>query len=152
MAAYYADLDDLKLRLKGAYAGLTDRTGGVVADDVVGQELLDGSHGTLNTYIGGRYAVPVDVSSDATLAQSLKRYVLDIAEYAAWAENPTREEIPKRVADKFAATVKILEAIRDGKSPLAGAEPIAEATATANTAVVVGSKRVFGDQSMKGLL
>lgn len=61
-------------------AHLTD-TPGESADSVVLTEVVESAEGTMNAYLGTRYVVPVDVSSDADLENALKAVALDIAQY-----------------------------------------------------------------------
>ena len=153
----YATLDDLKQRLgsdpdlKVGYEQLTDRTGGTTADDAVGQEVLDAAHGDVNGWIAKRYAVPVDVSSDATLAQKLEGITLDIAMYRAFALAAPRITVPERVADIYADAIKWLVEVAKGKATLPGATEIPAATIHGPSAAVVGHEARFTEDSMKSL-
>lgn len=153
----YAVLADLKSRLgsnaspPGLYEQVTDRTGASAGDDTVGQEILDGAHGQLNAYLAKRYKVPVDVSSDATLAAFLKDAVLILAEYRAWQSHPKRRSIPDRVSEALRNLTSLLNRIADGKAALPGEAAVAETTSTGITGEAFGHERVFTEDALKDL-
>lgn len=153
----YATLDDLKLRLgsntspPGLYEQLTDRVNSTTANDAVGQDVLDAAHGEVNGWIAKRYAVPVDVSSDTTLAQRLKGVTLDIAEHNAWSSNPIRKTIPDRVTDNYAAATKWLTAVGAGKADLPGVTEIPATTVNGPKAIAIGHEQRFTEEAMKEL-
>lgn len=148
----YATLDDLKQRLgTSIYGKLTDRDAGTTADDDVGQEILDGAHGTVNSYLAKRFKVPVDVSSDTARAQFLRRHTLNVAEFDAWQGNPFRKDISERVKFSYQDSIKRLGDIAAGKSELPGATPIASATSTGPTATAIGNARIFTEDGLTGI-
>ena len=153
----YALLADFKSRLgssvapPGLYKQVTDRTGASVGDDLVGQEILDSAHGQLNAYLAKRYKVPVDVSTDATLAGFLKDAVLILAEYRAWQAHPKRRKIPDRVSDALRNITSLLNHIADGKAALPGEAAVAESTSDGITGEAFGHTRQFTEEGMKGL-
>lgn len=153
----YAVLADLKSRLgsnvspPGLYEQITDRTGGSVGSDIVGQEILDDAHGTLNAYLAGRYQVPVDVSADTTLAAFLKKAVLVLAEYGAWQTHPRRKTIPERVGDAHSKLVSLLNRIADGKAALPGEAAVPSSTSTGITGQAIGFGRKFTEDTVEDL-
>ncbi len=148
----YATLDEFKLRMGDQlYAQLTDLDAATTTDDVVGQAVLDGAHGTLNAYISRRYAVPVDASNDTTLAQFLRKHVMNIAEFDLWQGHAMRRNMHERVREGYRETIKLLEMIAAGKADLPGASAIPGATATGPSAEATGHQRVFTEEAMEGL-
>jgi len=148
----YATLDELKQRLgTDIYGQLTDRVNGEVADDDVGNAILDGAHGTINGFVARRFLVPVDVSTDTSLAQFLRKHTLNVAEYDAWAEWPFRSEINERVKFNYQETIRVFRDIAAGKAELPGAAAIPSANVTGPSAIAIGEARIFTKDSMKGL-
>ncbi|HSW47008.1 MAG TPA: DUF1320 domain-containing protein, partial [Phycisphaerae bacterium] len=97
----YASLTDLEGRLGSAvYVQLTDDAGTGSADPSKAAEALSGAEGEMNSYLGRRYAVPVDVTADEQLAAVLKSMALDLAEYRLYARRPT---MPTTVAHRHDA-------------------------------------------------
>lgn len=147
----YATLDDVKQRLgTSIYTQLTDRVNGAVADDDVGQELLDGSHGVLNARIKSsprRYRVPVDVSSDTTLAAFLKDAVLDVVEYQAWQGWPGRKRVPERVENGYRETIAYFDRIAKGDAELPG-EVDVQADTSSITGNAFGYEQRFNESDM----
>lgn len=154
----YATLADLKARLgsatspPGPYQRLTDRTAMTTADDAVGQALLDEAAGVVSAYLAGRYAVPVDASSDMGLAAFLRGTTLDLAEYRAWQSSPIRKEMPGSVQAAYDNAIALLRRIADGDLPLPSAAALPGSTATGTTAEAVGTPRVFTNEAMEGLM
>lgn len=152
----YAALADLKQRLgtqaspPGLYEQLTDRINAAVADDAVGAEILAAAHGEIDGWLAKRYAVPIDVTTDVTLAGRLKGITLDVAEYSAWKTSSARTAIPARVRDNYAAAVKWLTAVAEGDAALPGATEVPGATATGAGGTAVGHARVFTEDAMEG--
>lgn len=148
----YATLDNFKERLgTSIYAQLTDRVTRKTADDVVGQAILDGAHGTIDGYLARRFKVPVDPTGDTSLTQFLLKHVLNLAAYDAWEGSPFITEVPDRVKFSYQETVKLLRDIAAGKVELPGATAIPSATAAGPTATATGEDRIFTEDAMKGL-
>lgn len=147
----YATVDDLKSLLGADYGPLTDRQTFTVANDTVGQEIVDGASGMLDSYVARRYAVPVGVTGDTTLAAAVKFHVLRLAQKIAWENCPPRRTIPPRVEEAYKATVAWLVDVAAGKVSLPGAGEIAAATAEGESAVAVGNTRIATEAGMVGL-
>jgi len=147
----YATITDLKALLGADYAALTDRQTFVTADDAVGQEIVDAAEGLFNGYVAKRYTVPVDVSSDTTLAQSVKYHVLRLAQKVAWENCPPRRTVPPRVEEAYKATVAWLQDVAAGRVSLPGASEIASATADGAAATATGHARVCTEDAMEGV-
>lgn len=147
----YTNIDDLKALLGADYGPLTDRQNFTTADDVVGQEIVDAASGLFNGYVAKRYAVPVSVDGDATLAQAVKYHVLRLAAKVAWENCPPRRTIPPRVEEAYKATVAWLEDVAAGRVSLPGASEIAAATADGTSATAVGNTRIATETAMEGL-
>lgn len=80
----YASQSDLKARYEddAAVAELTfDSASGTPDASVLDEAILD-AEGQIDSYVANRYKIPVDVSSDTTLAARMKNLTLDLACYA----------------------------------------------------------------------
>lgn len=141
----YATLDDLKEELGGMYAALTDRVNAEVADDAVGQSILDQVEAKMNSLLASRYSLPVDVSADAALAGILKTYELHIAAHVAWLQSLIRRNEPnttKRLHDEAMAW---LRSIADGSQVLPGSP-----SSPGQTSTVFGHQSILTEDGMKG--
>ena len=148
----YATLDNFKQRLGDDwYAQLTDRLNRTTADDDVGQAILDGAHGTINTYLGKRYRTPIDTTGEPEREEFLRDATLNIAEYKAWSSTPFNTDILERVKGAYLETRRLLERIADGKADVPGTSTIPSATSAGPSAIVTGDKRIFTEDAMKGL-
>ncbi len=148
----YATLAELKTRVgDDVYAQLSDLSGGGIADDVVGQARLDDAHGLVNMKLAGRYKTPVD-TSDTTVANALRAMTCAVA-YSLLLENNVASTA--RVSEGKAAEMKrwldLLEEIYKGKGALPGEAALAGPVSSGSPAIVVGSPRVFGGDSLSGL-
>lgn len=154
----YATLAELKTRLGtsvsdpvGIYDQITDRVAMVVANDTVGQELVEAGTSEINSRLARRYLTPIDVSIDAALASTLKEFNLVISEFKGYALHPAKPRIPDRVSAAYRAIIEQLDAIAAGDSALPGAAPIPSATSSGPRVTAVGNDRQFTQERLKGL-
>lgn len=145
----YATLAELKDYLGSTtlYPQLTDRVTGASADDVVGQNALDGAEALMNSYLGVVYDVPVAVT-DSQVAKLLKNCALDLAEYELWQAGGTkRNETPQRVTDSYDNWIDFLQRIAAGKAVLPSAAAL-DPSDTAPAATFGSHTRVFTERTM----
>lgn len=142
----YATLDDLKAKLGGKYAQLTDRAGGTsaTADDGVGQQILDAACSEFDGWVGGRYQTPVDTSVDPARAERIKKSVLILAAKAAWEDSPARMAMPPIIRQAYDDEMVWLKAVAAGTAALPGPAVIPSATSEGPSAVAAGRPLVFG--------
>jgi len=78
----YATTAQLTARFEddATVAHLTDTPGGDIDVNVL-TEVLESAESEINSYVAKRYLVPVDISTDAGLAQMFKGKTLDLAQY-----------------------------------------------------------------------
>ena len=153
----YATLDDLKQRLAsntdppGLYEQLTDRVSFTTANDAVGQEILDAAHGEVNGWLAKRYAVPIDVSTDTTLAQRLKGVTLDLCEKVAWETSTARTTTPKRVGENYSEAIAWLRDVAAGKASLPAVAAFPGPAADGASATALGRDQVFTEDDTAGI-
>ena len=77
----YATTADLIARFEStvALAHLTDSVDDGAADTDVLDEVINDAEGEIDSYMGGKYAIPVDVSLSTVLAARMKSMTLNIA-------------------------------------------------------------------------
>ena len=145
----YASLTDLEQRLGSAvYVQLTDDVGTGVPDADVANEALNGAEGEVNSFLGRRYAVPVEAAGEAQLAAVLKSVTLDLAEYRLHARRPT---MPEDVRRKREAAVRWLQLVAAGQAVLPSSRELADNPALAFAGEVTGSPRVLSRKEMERL-
>ncbi|NUQ48213.1 MAG: DUF1320 domain-containing protein, partial [Phycisphaerae bacterium] len=85
----YITDDDIKARLgPAAYVQLTDDEGTGVENLERLAEARLGAIGEADSYLAGRYAVPVDLTAHPELAAVLRSFVLDLAAYRLHQRRP----------------------------------------------------------------
>jgi len=149
----YATIANLKDRIGDTlYAQLTDLEALTTADDTVGQARLDDAHGYINAKLGQRYQTPIDVSVDTDLANTMKAMTCAVAAVDAYRMHPTRSKSLREAVEALAARwIELLDDIANGKAALPGASKLPSPTTSGPDAAVVGERRVFTKDSMKGL-
>lgn len=145
----YASISDLEERLGSAvYVQLTDDVGTGSPDEDTAAEALDGAEGEVNSYLGRRYAVPVDVSDEPSLAAVLKSITLDLAEYRLHAR---RLIVPEDVRLKRKAAVQWLDRVARAQVVLPSAGALDENSASGLGGYVTGNPRVVSRDALEGL-
>ena len=119
----YATIAELKARFEddAAVAHLTmdDATG--TPDTDVLDETLNAAEGDVDSYLGIRYLIPVDVTGSTTLADSLKARALDIAVYHLIAR---RGQVPEAKTKAFDDAIVWLKSLAAGEVVLPSAETL----------------------------
>lgn len=146
----YATSDELKARFESDedLAFQTDSEDTGVPDPVVLAEALDDAEGEMDSYLGKRYAIPVDVSTDTRLAARLKSVALDLAVHNVLARGDITSDDKTKSHDD---AILWLTDIRDGEGILPAADGVASTTSdepvaqwgTAGTVVSGTSQRLF---------
>lgn len=148
----YATLAQFKAHVGTAvYDQLTDLAGGTTADDAVGQQRIDDAEAEINARLGQRYQTPVDVSVDASLANTLRWYTLAIAAYRAFMTHPHRPRPRQSIQEEYRNVMARLDEIAKGMAALPGAAALPSPVTSGPPAIVGGSERVFTDDALRGL-
>ncbi len=117
------------------------------ASDAVIDEALAGADGEVNSYLAGRYRVPVD-AGHTQAASLLRTATLNLAEWQLWTRRG--REIPPRIQDARQASIGWLRDLAAGRAVLPAATTIAAATVNAPAASIAGSSSVMTQSSMDG--
>jgi phage gp36-like protein len=119
----YATTAELKARFEDdiEVAHLTNTASTGVPDETVLAEVVNHAEGQLDSHIGMRYKIPVDVSSDTVLAAMLKSATLDVAVYHLLARG---DVMPQAKIDARKAVVDWLKEIAKGEAILPSAATI----------------------------
>lgn len=130
--SYVSDLDDLKNRFEDADAvtSITDGKG-----DAYLTTVLEDTSVFMDSYIGKRYATPVDTTTNATAASVLKKINLDLAHHQLVVRN--RNDSTEGVQNMKDEAITWLEGIAKGTFVLPGA--VSVATASRNPLVSWGT-------------
>ncbi|UCD28524.1 MAG: DUF1320 domain-containing protein, partial [Planctomycetota bacterium] len=145
----YAGNTDVEERLGSTlYVQLTDDAGTGSADEDKVAEALLGAEGEVNSYLGRRYAVPIDVSTYSGVAAVLKSVTLDLVEYRLHTRRPP---VPDDVRRKKEAAVKWLERVASGRATLPAANEIQGNQVDGIIGEVVGSDRVMSREELEDL-
>lgn len=148
----YITTTELSARLGATmYARLTDRVNGVTADENVGHQIINEAEAEANSYLGKRYATPVDLNAHPELRDLLEARVLDLAEHHAWKGSPFVSDPPQRVARLYAQALQWLEQVATGQFALPAATPPRSTTAVDDDPRATGTPRVFTSQELDGL-
>jgi phage gp36-like protein len=97
---------------------LTDVTEGSGPDDAVLTDVIETAEGEINSGLAKKYATPVDVSADTTLAALLKRKTLDLAEVYLHRRGEGASEIKQ---DQLDQVMEWVEKMATGARVLVGA-------------------------------
>lgn len=143
----YSTLDGLKAHLGAdVYRQVTDRTQARLADDAVGQSVLDAADALIDGKLAVRFAVPI---TDAAAVAALQPHALRIAAYLAFAANAL---VATRAAVRrdYEASLAWLERVAEGTETLPG-EAIAPSTSGGGVVSGGGLERVWGREESQGL-
>lgn len=119
----------------GEVVRMTDADGtGRIDRDLLVAQLID-AQAVVEAHLAGRYQLPL-----ATPPLMIQKAIADLARAALYPNGA-----PDGVADAAKASIRMLESIRDGKMPLASAEPIAPAELASDPTMFVAGERVYPD-------
>ncbi len=145
----YVTNNDIEERLgTAAYIQLTDDTGSGSADIDKVDEARLGAEGEVNSYLGRRYAVPIDLAAHAEVADVLKSFVLDLVEYRLHSRRPP---VPGAVSSKRNQAIAWLDRVAKADVILPSVEPIAENPAKGLAAETSSNERVFTRDELDNL-
>ena len=135
----YITNEDIQTRVgPQAFVQLADDDGDGVADVSIVNEIRLAAEGELDSYLAGRYALPVDLTAAPELADLLASVTLDLAEYRLRVRRPP---IPADVTRLYEQTQRWLARIADGSIDLPAATPPAPATTRGPSALTTGRPR-----------
>jgi phage gp36-like protein len=145
----YVTAADVEERLgEQAYIELTDDTGSGTADVDKVNEAIAGAEGEVDSHLGRRYAVPVELTGFPTIAAVLKSVVLDLVEYRLRSRRPP---VPDEYRRKRGDAAAWLERVAAGEVVLPGPTPVAETEALGLLGRAVGTKRELSRDELKSL-
>lgn len=145
----YATNADVQQRMGSTvYVQLTDDAGSGTADEAKVTEARLAAEREVDSYLGRRYAVPVDVTARAELQPLLRSVVLDLVEYRLHSRRPP---IPADIVSKRVAAIEWLQQVSAGRAVLPAVKQLAGATAQGVMAEVSGTARVWTREEAEGL-
>ena len=130
------------------YVQLTDDAGTGAANEALVSEARLGSEGEVDSYVGRRCVVRVDLGAHPELAGVLKSVTLDLAEYRLHAR---RAIAPAEVKAKRDAALRWLERIAAGEVVLPAASTPEPNPAAAFMGQAVGTDRTLTRDEMEDL-
>jgi len=145
----YASCADVEERLGTAvYVQLTDDAGTGSADEEKVVEALAGSEGEVNSYLGRRYAVPVDPAGEAELAALLKSVALDLAVCRLHAR---RSPVPADVQRRREEAIQWLVRVAAGQAVLPAGAVLRDNAALGPRVGMSGDGRVMTREQLEDL-
>jgi phage gp36-like protein len=134
----YATKQDLLDRFGQAQIiEISDKAGAGSIDDTVVTRALGDAEATIDSYLGGRYMLPL-----TSVPDRLKIAACDIARYQMYERDAT-EEVTTRYKDQ----IRWLELVAQGKVSL-GLDAADQVTATPFVPELSGPDRVFSDTTL----
>lgn len=141
----YCTVDDiLEILPEAQVIRLTDDENSGAYDPGKVQGAIDAAAEEINSYLGGRVALPIA----GAIPPILKKFNADMAAYNLYSR--VAEEIPSTRKDRYDNAVKLLEKIAEGKLTL-GLQPPPDAPAAAdceNAAQVQTRSKIFDEKVM----
>ncbi len=135
----YVTVQDVEERLgSSAYVELTDDSGSGQADLDKVNEAIGGAEGEVDSYLGRRYAVPVQIAGFPMIAALLKTIVLDLVEYRL---RGRRSVVSAGVERRRREAVEWLARVAAGEVVLPAATPLPETEALGLLGRAVGEPR-----------
>jgi phage gp36-like protein len=145
----YATNADVEQRLGHTlYVQLTDDVGTGVTDEAKVTEARSAAEAEIDSYLAGRYRVPVDTSSSAEVATLLRSVSLDLTE---WRLHARRGAAPEAVRSKREAAISWLERVAAGRAWLPAVSELAGSSCSGPVAEVVGEPRLLSRSELEGL-
>jgi phage gp36-like protein len=145
----YATNADVEERLGTTlYVQLTDDSGTGSADEDKVTEARQAAEAEIDSYVGRRYAVPIDTTGQDELAAMLKSVTLDLAEHRLHARRPP---IPDAIRQKRTFAVQWLERAASGQVVLPTAIELAGSGTSGVVGKVTGPARVMSRDELSNL-
>lgn len=139
--SYATNADVLQRMGSTLYVQLTDDAGTGAADEEKVTEARVAAEAEVDSYLGRRYAVPVDVGGQVAAQAILKSITLDLVECRL---HSRRMPVPAGVTSKRAAAIAWLERVAAGDVVLPATVELPASEASGFQAVAIGSTRVWG--------
>ena len=145
----YVGNADIEERLGSAnYIQLTDDTGTGSADlDKVGEAQL-AAEGEVNSYLGRRYSVPIDLANHSELSGLLKSITLDLIEFRLHSRRPP---IPSDIRYKREAALTWLKGVASGQWVLPSTKEVNANAASGISGEAIGTDRVMTSEELADL-
>lgn len=138
----YATNSDVEQRMGPAsYVQLTDDAGEGAADEVKVTAAREAAEAEINSYVGVRYGVPVDVSGEAEVAAILRSVTVDLVEFRLHSRRPP---VPADVAARGASALEWLDRIASGRAVLPSVSELQGNPALGPSTAASASTRVWG--------
>ena len=145
----YATNGDVAERLgQTLYVQLTDDAGSGTADEDRVSEARLAAEGLVNSYLGRRYRVPVDVTAHAEVAAVLRSVVVDVAAYRL---HMRRRPVPADVERLHDRALWWLELVATGKAVLPAVMALEGADAEGAALASEGPARMVSRELLEGL-
>ena len=142
----YISRSDAELRLRRNYRTLyTPADSGEIDTDIVDAD-IDAAEGTVDSYLAGRYTVPV---TDAEALRPIKSWALTFLEEIAYGAIPGRE-VPKNIADRAKAAREHLAKVASGHLSLGSDTPAPERETLTADLVIEADTPVMGRTNLTG--
>lgn len=145
----YVSTNDVQERLgDGLYVQLTDDTGSGSADLDKVNEAIQGADGETNSYLGLRYAVPVDLTGQTMISEVLKSFVLDLVEHRLHSRRPP---VPEDIRRKRSEALTWLRRVSEGEIVLPSATTVPRSEAADVPGRASGTKRRWTRDELSSL-
>ncbi len=128
-----------------AYVQLTDDDGDGVADVAVVDEARLGAEGEVNSYLARRFAVPIDLTVHAELADLLKSITLDLIEQRLRQRRPP---LPEGTTSRYRDAIQWLTGVASGSIELPSAAPVATQVLRGPIAQTTGDERLLSREEL----
>ncbi len=145
----YATNADVERRVGPAnYVRLTDDRGTGTADEAKVTEARLEAEQTVDSFLGRRYVVPVDVEACPETAALLRGVTLDLVEFRLFARRPP---VPADVLRKRENAIEWLRRAAEGLVVLSNAAALRDNAAAGFTGLAAGRARMLTPREMKDL-
>lgn len=145
----YVSATDVQERLGDTlYVELTDDTGSGSADLDKINEAIQGAEGEVNSYVGLRYVVPVDLTGQSMIAEVLKSFVLDLVEQRLHGRRPP---VPEDIRRKRSEALTWLKRVADGEIVLPSSSAVPRSAEADIPGKPVGTPRRFTRDELSSL-
>ncbi len=144
----YASTAELETRFENAaeLEFLTDKAEGSGVDTAVLDDVIESAENEIDSALSKRFATPVDVSLDTSLAALLKRKTLDLAEYYLHRRGEAASEVKALQAERV---LDWLDKLVAGERNLVGAVSVASTTSSDPRAAYTDSGRTLSSTSAR---
>lgn len=144
----YASTAELETRFENdaELEFLTDKAEGSGVDTAVLDDVIESAENEIDSALSKRFATPVDVSVDTSLAALLKRKTLDLAEVYLHRRGEAASEVKQ---DQKTEVLEWLDKVVAGERNLVGAVSVASTTSANPRAAYTDSGRTLSSTSAR---